>query len=274
MLLTLGALMGPGEVSTQPARGYVDSRVFSVVQQNQAVAMGGVVSLNTVAVAIPGWSSSKGKHVPQNINNRQRAVPIPLSIPVPHDSPMFRRRSETLFGEGIAEVGMAAESVRSLEAGLVSLLLLTGTLATFGVWFSLPLAYVLTGASLVIGLFGLHWAHQASHALRRNPSLGGRTHARLGAALAFLAVLVSSYANGFLLLMMHPFSWIFWIAVGAVLLVIHFERKSREDAFFEALDDRSGTSTCACCGARISIEDGQWTEDAWVCMTCSPIEGA
>ena len=274
MLLTFGASMSPGLVSAQPTGEYVDSLFFSVLPQNRAFATGGEVSPKTGAVAMPGSGFSRGKHVPQNLNNRQRAVPISLSIPGPHNPPMFRRRSETLFGEGIGGVRVAAESVRSLEAGLVSLLLLTGTLATFGVWFSLPLAYVLTGASLVIGLLGLHWAHQASHALRRNPSLAGRAHARLGAALALLAVFVSSYANGFLLLMMQPASWIFGIAVGAALLAIHFQRKSREDAFFEALDDRSGTSTCAHCGARISIEDGQWTEDAWVCMTCSPIEEA
>ncbi len=187
---------------------------------------------------------------------------------------MFTRRSEILFAEEIAGVRLAGESVRSLEAGLISLLLLMGTLATFGVWFNLPAAYVLTGASVVVGLLGLHWAHQASHALRRNPQLVGKAHARLGATLALVAVFGSSYANGFLVFMIHPIAWIFWIAVGTVLLASHFERKSREDAFLGALDSRTGTSTCADCGARIGIEDGQWTEDGWVFMSCSPTAGA
>ena len=187
---------------------------------------------------------------------------------------MFARWFETLFGEGIPGVRVAEESMRSLEAGLISLLLLSGTLATFGIWFNLPLAYVLTGASVAVGLLGLHWAHQASHALRKNPRLVGKAHARLGATLAFFGVFVSSYANGFLLLMMHPVAWIFWISVGTALLAIHYERRSREDALLKALDARAGTSTCAQCGARIAIEDGHWTEDWWVCRTCSLAAGA
>lgn len=182
---------------------------------------------------------------------------------------MFTRWSKTLFSQGIGDGHVAGESVRSLEAGLISLLLLSMTLAIFGVWFNLLLAYVLTGASVVAGLLGLHWAHQASHALRRNPPLIGKAHARLGAGLAFLGVIASSYANGVLLLMTHPVAWIFWIAIGTAMLVSHYERKSREDAYFQGLDARTGTSTCARCGARVGPEDGQWTDDSWVCLACS-----
>ena len=209
------------------------------------------------------------RRVPQSINNRQRPVPISLSIPGPHPVVVFRRWSETLFGGRMTGLRVAEESVRSLEAGLISVLLLLGTFATFGVWFNLPLAYVLTGASVVVGLLALHWAHQASHAMRRNPRLVGKTHARLGAGLALSGVFASSYANGVLLLMTHPLAWIFWIVIGTVLLSSHYERKWREDAFFRGLDVSTDTSRCARCGVRIGLEDGRWTHDLWVCMPCS-----
>ena len=187
---------------------------------------------------------------------------------------MSAQGSATLFGEGISGVRVAGASLRSLEAGLISLLLLSATLATFGVWFNLPLAYVLTGASVAVGLLGLHWAHQASHALRGNPKLVGKAHARLGAMLAFFGLFGSSYANGLLFLMMHPVAWIFWISVGAVLLLMHYDRRSREDTLLKALDAPSGTYTCAQCGARIAIGDGSSTEDRWICKTCSLTAGA
>ena len=150
---------------------------------------------------------------------------------------------------------------------------LLGTFTTFGVWSNLPIAYALTSAAIIAGFLGLHWAHQASHALRRNPRLGGKAHARLGATLALVALLGSAYASGLLLLLIHPVAWTFWIALGIVLLPAHFGRKAGEISFLQALDPEAGTSQCGRCGDRVALGNGQWTEDRWVCLTCGSVPG-
>ena len=154
-------------------------------------------------------------------------------------------------------------AIRALQFGLTALFFLFATLATFGPWFNLALAYVLTGASIVAGLMGLVLAHDASHRLRRNPSETGGTYAKLGAVTSASAVLVSSYYNGFLAILLHPIALPLCITLLFVFVVFHWRTSARDDEI-----RRSRVSPCGRCGRPTLLENVRWRGTLGMCREC------
>lgn len=115
-------------------------------------------------------------------------------------------------------------ALRSTKAGLVAILFVSLTFATFGPWFNLSLAYGLMLAALAAALLGLWWADRAAHEARRNPALTNGMFARSGAVLSIAASLLSMYYTGLLFLLM--FSPVWWVG----LLIVYAIHRASVDA--------------------------------------------
>jgi len=170
-------------------------------------------------------------------------------------------------GGGLSTVG--TDSLRALQAGLVSIFLLFMTLATFGPWFQIALAQALTVASIVVGLAGLRWAHRASHSLPRNPGETDGGFATIGWLTSLLGIGVSGVLNGVVLYVLQPIALI--VAAVAVLIFIaaHEGARTREAFFRARFDPRGRTSICARCGRRAFVDLGRWGAIGWTCAKCS-----
>ncbi len=115
-----------------------------------------------------------------------------MSDPAAHEARSLPFDGPTLNGTAL----------RSTKAGLVSLGLVSFALATFGPWFNLLLGYGLMAASMAVAVVGIAWADRALHKTRRNPALTNGIYAKSGAALSIVAMLLSMYYTGLLLLVL------------------------------------------------------------------------
>src|SRR5439155_20851708 len=121
---------------------------------------------------------------------------------------------EAVRHDGGALWKVGTDSLRALQAGLASLFLLFAALATFGPWFQITLAQVLTSASIVVGLAGLRWSHRASHSRQRNPEEAGAGFATAGWLASLFGIVVSGIYNGAILFVLHP------LAIPIVILAL------------------------------------------------------
>ena len=107
-----------------------------------------------------------------------------------------------------------ATALRSTKAGLLALGIVSLALATFGPWFNLPLGYGLMVASMAVAVAGIWWADRAAHATERSHDLTNGMYAKSGATLSVVALILSAYYTGFLVLIL--FTWPLWV-IGLLL---------------------------------------------------------
>src|SRR5436309_1422388 len=98
-----------------------------------------------------------------------------------------------------------ATALRSTKAGLLALGIVSFALATFGPWFNLFLGYGLMNASIAVAVLGIWWADRSAHQVHRNRGLTNGIYAKSGATLSVVALILSIYYSGLLLLIL-----IFW----------------------------------------------------------------
>src|SRR2546426_1378601 len=181
-----------------------------------------------------------------------------------------------MFGSGVRlELdgrfrGVGIDSVRALQAGLASLFFLFTTLATFGPWFSLPLAIALTGASVASGFAGVYWSHRATHSARRHPWELGRVYGRVGWFASLIGIIVSASLNGLVFIALHPLGWIVAIVLILAFLAIHAGTGTKEELFLAWLNPVQRTAACVVCGRRALVARGQWRRVGWICAACTP----
>ncbi len=176
---------------------------------------------------------------------------------------------QAVLQDGGALWKVGTDSLRALQAGLASLFLLFTALATFGPWFQIAVAHVLTAGSIVVGLAGLRWAHRASHSAIRRPGEAGRGFATVGWLTSFLGIVISGVLNGAVLYVLQPVGLL--VALVALLMFIAFHEgaRAREAFFLGRFDRRDRTSTCASCGRRALVDAGGWGRIGWMCARCS-----
>ncbi|HEX9567941.1 MAG TPA: hypothetical protein VGA48_10175 [Thermoplasmata archaeon] len=127
-------------------------------------------------------------------------------MPDPEANELRTRRSEGPI--------LNATALRSTKAGLLALGIVSFALATFGPWFNLLLGYGLMVASMTVAVLGIWWADRSSHETRNSPALANGIYAKSGAALSVVALLLSAYYTGFLVLLL--IYWPLWF-VGLLL---------------------------------------------------------
>src|SRR6266849_3604880 len=93
-------------------------------------------------------------------------------------------------------------ALRSTKAGLVAFGIVSFALATFGPWFNLLLVYGLMFASMVVAVVGIWWADRSAHEVYRNTALTNGIFAKSGATLSVVALILSAYYTGFLVLIL------------------------------------------------------------------------
>src|SRR3989441_11986232 len=120
-----------------------------------------------------------------------------------------------------------AIALRSTKAGLLALGIVSFALATFGPWFNLLLGYGLMAASMAVAVVGIWWADRSAHQVRRNRGLTNGIYAKSGAALSVVALILSTYYTGLLLLIL--VFWPLWFI--ALLLTWAFHRAWAESDF-------------------------------------------
>src|SRR5437870_11897492 len=98
-----------------------------------------------------------------------------------------------------------ALALRSTKAGLLALGIVSFALATFGPWFNLLLGYGLMAASMAVAFVGIWWADRSAHETHRSPALTNGIYAKSGATLSVVALIVSTYYTGFLIVVL-----VFW----------------------------------------------------------------
>ena len=113
-----------------------------------------------------------------------------------------------------------ATALRSTKAGLLALGIVSFALATFGPWFNLLLGYGLMAASMAVAVFGIWWADRSAHQGHRNRGLTNGIYAKSGATLSVVALILSTYYTGLLLLIL--VFWPLWFI--ALLLTWAFHR--------------------------------------------------
>jgi len=113
-----------------------------------------------------------------------------------------------------------ATALRSTKAGLLALGIVSFALATFGPWFNLLLGYALMVASIAVAVVGLWWADRSAHETKRARGLTNGIYAKSGAALSVVALMLSTYYTGLLLLIL--VFWPLWFV--ALLLTWAFHR--------------------------------------------------
>src|SRR3989441_9111874 len=109
---------------------------------------------------------------------------------------------------------LSATALRSTKAGLLALGIVSFALATFGPWFNLLLAYGLMAASMAVAVLGIWWADRSAHQVHRNRGLTNGIYAKSGATLSVVALILSTYYTGLLLLIL--FFWPLWF-IGLLL---------------------------------------------------------
>lgn len=104
--------------------------------------------------------------------------------------------------------------------------LVGATMATFGPWFFLPLAYVLLPSAFVDAALGLVWAHRLGHS--RTAVRSARWEARSGQVLCGVALVVIVYLTGVwvLLVLAGPFI----VVAGFLAWLVHRARIDHETA--------------------------------------------
>src|SRR2546428_8137179 len=107
-----------------------------------------------------------------------------------------------------------ATALRSTKAGLLALGIVSFAFAKFGPWFNLLLGYGVRVASMTGAVLGIWWADRSSHETRNAPALANGIYAKPGAALSVVALLLSAYYTGFLVLLL--IYWPLWF-VGLLL---------------------------------------------------------
>jgi len=113
-----------------------------------------------------------------------------------------------------------ATALRSTKAGLMALGIVSFALATFGPWFNLLLGYGLMAASIAVAVLGIWWADRSAHQVHRNPGLTNGIFAKSGATLSVVALILSTYYTGLLILVL-----VFWpLLFVALLLTWAFHR--------------------------------------------------
>ena len=118
-------------------------------------------------------------------------------------------------------------ALRSTKAGLLALGIVSFALATFGPWFNLLLGYGLMAASMAVAVVGIWWADRSAHETRRNPALTNRIYAKSGATLSVLALMLSTFYTGLLVVLL--VFWPLWF-IG-LLLTWAFHRAWVESDF-------------------------------------------
>jgi len=113
-----------------------------------------------------------------------------------------------------------ATALRSTKAGLLALGIVSFALATFGPWFNLLLGYGLMAASMAVAVLGIWWADRSAHETRRTRAMTNGIYAKSGAALSAVALILSTYYTGLLLLIL--VFWPLWFI--ALLLTWAFHR--------------------------------------------------
>src|SRR2546428_7012354 len=113
-----------------------------------------------------------------------------------------------------------ATALRSTKAGVLALGIVSFVLATFGPWFNLLLGYGLMDASIAVAVLGIWWADRSAHQVHRNPGLTNGIFAKSGATLSVVALILSTYYTGLLILVL-----VFWpLLFVALLLTWAFHR--------------------------------------------------
>jgi len=107
----------------------------------------------------------------------------------------------------------------------VAVFLVSLVFATFGPWFNLLLAYLLMLGSTAVALVGLWWADRAAHEAVRNPAMTNGIYARSGAALSVVALLLSGYYTGLLVVVLF-----LWPVTLFGLLMVYAIHRARLDA--------------------------------------------
>jgi len=174
-----------------------------------------------------------------------------------------------------AEAMRSETALRSAEAGYASILMLALTLTTFGRWFDLTLAMVLTSASIVAGLLGIRWGHRASHAARRNSGERVGAYGRLGVVLSIAGILGSSYYSGLLVPALFLLVFVWPVALVGLLLFLafHSDAKRAERALHGSFSPVAGTSLCMRCGEPSRLRAGTWVRNRWMCPACVRASG-
>lgn len=113
-----------------------------------------------------------------------------------------------------------ATALRSTKAGLLALGIVSFALATFGPWFNLLLGYALMVASMAVAVAGIWWADRSAHETRRTHAMTNGIYAKSGAVLSVVALILSTYYTGFLVLIL--VFWPLWFI--ALLLTWAFHR--------------------------------------------------
>jgi len=120
---------------------------------------------------------------------------------------------------------LSGTALRSTRAGFAAVFLVSLVFATFGSWFNLFLAYLLMLGSMTMALVGLWRADRAAHEAARNPAMTNGIYARSGAALSVVALLLSAYYTGLLVVVVF-----LWPVTLLGLLMVCAIHRARLDA--------------------------------------------
>lgn len=155
-----------------------------------------------------------------------------------------------------AHAGLQANrvSLRSLQFGIASWLLLFLMFASFGPWFRLEIAYVLAGSSILMGAVGISRADATLQGGRHRTQGHRVLYAASGLFLSILAILVSLAYTGLLGLFLFPYFALFVAPFALLFLLV-----------------RVTTPACTGCGRRTERPSVSSRDGDWLCSGCAKI---
>jgi len=126
--------------------------------------------------------------------------------------------------------GVEREASYGLQAGLLAIALIGITLATFGPFFFLSLAYVLISAAGAFALLGWRWADRVLHLAKTQSRV--RTDAQIGRILSIVSLLFVLYYSGLWILL--AVTWPIVLFFGLLAWSAHRARVNARDPSTEA----------------------------------------
>ncbi len=126
--------------------------------------------------------------------------------------------------------GVDREASYGVQAGLLAIALVGITLATFGPFFFLSLAYVLMAAAGAIALLGWRWDDRVLHLARTRSRV--RTDAQIGRILSTVSLLFVVYYSGLWILL--AVTWPIVLLFGLLAWSAHRARVAARDPSTEA----------------------------------------